>query len=279
MASGDTSCTAAAVFTSTVTVGGNGQYTSASFQPSSTGTYNWIASYSGDGVNNAVAGTCGTTGESVTVSNVKPTLGTQASAGVTIGGSVQDVASLAGGSAPTGTITFSLYGPGNPSCSAPAAFTSTVPVSGNGQYTSASFQPSRTGTYLWIASYSGDTVNGAVAATCGASGESVTVSSAGPALTLSTQSTTRGATITVSWSGVTAPTTTDWIGLYVPGAANTAYLSWLYDSSCTTSAAGTARASGSCSFKLPSTAGTYQLRLLANNGYTLLATSPSITLT
>jgi hypothetical protein len=39
---------------------------------------------------------------------------------------------------------------------------------------------------------------------------------------------------------------------------------------------GTSYPSGTCSFKLPTTAGTYQLRLLSNNGYTLLATSPSI---
>ena len=53
----------------------------------------------------------------------------------------------------------------------------------------------------------------------------------------------------------------------------------IYDSSCGKRAKGAARASGSCSFTMPNTAGTYELRLFANNGFTLLATSPKITVT
>ena len=39
--------------------------------------------------------------------------------------------------------------------------------------------------------------------------------------------------MTVTWSGVTNPTTHDWIGLYHPGDANTAFSVWAWDSSCT----------------------------------------------
>ena len=61
------------------------------------------------------------------------------------------------------------------------------------------------------------------------------------------------------------------------GAANTAYIDWVYVS-CTTTP-GNAAASGSCNVVVPSfvAPGTYQLRLLANNGYTSLATSNAFT--
>ena len=88
---------------------------------------------------------------------------------------------------------------------------------------------------------------------------------------------TTGGTVTVNWSGVANPTNTDWIGLYKPGAANTAYTDWLYDDSCSTVAGSTTKASGSCSFKITQPAGTYELRLLASDGFTVLATSGQIT--
>ena len=77
---------------------------------------------------------------------------------------------------------------------------------------------------------------------------------------------------------MSSPKITDWIGIFVPGSANSAYVSRIYDSSCSSFPFfSTAKASGSCSFKVPSTAGTYEFRLLASSGPTLLATSPSIT--
>jgi len=45
------------------TVNGPGTYGSASFTPAAQGTYNWIASYSGDGANAPAAGACGDQGE------------------------------------------------------------------------------------------------------------------------------------------------------------------------------------------------------------------------
>ena len=98
-------------------------------------------------------------------------------------------------------------------------------------------------------------------------------------MTATPTSITPGGTITVSWSGISAPTSTDWIGLYSAGAADTNFISWIY-ASCSTSP-GSARASGSCSYVLPATlsGGSYELRLLANNGYTRLATTNSFTVT
>ena len=82
-----------------------------------------------------------------------------------------------------------------------------------------------------------------------------------------------GGTVTVNWSGLAAPTASDWIGLYASGAPNSAYLDWMYVSCSKTP--GSPRANGSCpvpfSGSLP--VGSYLLRLFANDGFTVLATS------
>jgi hypothetical protein len=109
-------------------------------------------------------------------SQTPTTLSTQASAAVQLGGLIHDTATLSGGVAPTGTITFSLFGPNDASCAGTTAFTSTVPVAGNGSYPSANFTPSVAGTYRWIATYSGDAANAASATACNDANESVTVS-------------------------------------------------------------------------------------------------------
>ena len=101
---------------------------------------------------------------------------------ITIGGSVTDTASLSGGNSPTGTITFRVYGPDDATCSGTAVFTSTVTVSGNGNYTSGAFTPTAVGTYRWIASYSGDAKNTASSGACGDANEQVVVKKAKPRL-------------------------------------------------------------------------------------------------
>ena len=57
-------CGGALVFMSTVTVNGDGTYTSASFTPTAPGTYRWIANYSGDSAHNPIAGMCNDANES-----------------------------------------------------------------------------------------------------------------------------------------------------------------------------------------------------------------------
>jgi hypothetical protein len=117
------------------------------------------------------------------------TVSSQASPGVTPGGAVSDTATLSGGNAPTGTITFSLYGPNDAACTGAAIFTSVVAVGGNGTYTSASFTPAALGTYRWIANYGGDVNNAPTANACNAPNESVVVAlvlgAAAPVPTLS----------------------------------------------------------------------------------------------
>ena len=103
----------------------------------------------------------------------------------------------------------------------------------------------------------------------------------GGGTTLSVSPTTipAGGTVTATWSGIASPTPGDWIGLYTPGASNTGHIDWIYVSGSKTP--GAAQASGSRPFVVPGSLapGTYQLRLLANDGFTLLATSNNFTVT
>ena len=190
----DATCGGTAAFTDTVSVdSGNASYGSGDYTPTAVGLYRWIASYSGDANNSAVAGACNDPGESATVSKQKPTLSTDASADITIGGQLSDKATIAAGNNPTGTITFNAYGPNDANCSGVAVFTDTATVgAGNGAYPSASFTPSAVGLYRWIASYSGDANNRAVAAACNDAGESATVAKRRPTIT-----TTASADITI----------------------------------------------------------------------------------
>ncbi len=82
-----------------------------------------------------------------------------------------------------------------------------------------------------------------------------------------------GGTVTVTWNGIAAPSSTNWIGLYTPGALSQAHGgTWMYVS-CSKTAA-TARPSGSCAFPIPSgLAGSYELRLHAGGSWTSIATA------
>ncbi|MGH9125183.1 MAG: beta strand repeat-containing protein [Acidimicrobiales bacterium] len=178
---GNPTCTGAAIFTSTASVNaGNGVYNSAAFTTTTPGTYNWVASYSGDANNNAVASTCAS--ETVVVTQAHPTIMTQASASVPVGGTITDTATLAGGVSPTGTITFSIFAPGNPTCAGAPVATSMVPVTGNGNYVSAPFTTTAVGTYMFVVIYSGDTANASATSACGAANEAVTTTQATPTI-------------------------------------------------------------------------------------------------
>jgi subtilisin family serine protease len=86
----------------------------------------------------------------------------------------------------------------------------------------------------------------------------------GGGLGASPTSVTAGGSVTVNWSGVCAPTSRDWIGLFAPGASNTSYLAWRYT---------TGTSSGSLPLTIPATLapGAYELRLFLNGGYTQFA--------
>ncbi|MEA2297356.1 MAG: hypothetical protein QOF77_292, partial [Solirubrobacteraceae bacterium] len=178
----DTNCSGGAIFTSTRPVAGNGNYTSGPFTPTLAGTYRWVAVYSGDANNAAVTSPCNAANEAVVVSPAQPAIVTQASPTVRAGNPITDTATLSGGVNPTGTITFTLFGPNNVGCTGAAIFTSTRPVAGNGNYTSGPFTPTLAGTYRWVAVYSGDANNATVTSSCNAANEAVVVSPAQPAI-------------------------------------------------------------------------------------------------
>jgi hypothetical protein len=67
----------------------------------------------------------------------------------------------------------------------------------------------------------------------------------------------------------------DWIALAQAGAEATSYLSWQYLSG-TTSRPNTGAASATLQAQMPSTPGSYEIRLFADDGFGLLATGPTV---
>ena len=111
-------CTGDPIFTSApVAVSGPGTYGPVQTTVDEAGDYYWIATYSGDPATGTlgVAGECGDENEISTVIPAGPGITTVVvdeevtlSAEDTV---ISDKATLSGGSAPTGTITFTVYGP------------------------------------------------------------------------------------------------------------------------------------------------------------------------
>jgi hypothetical protein len=133
----DSTCANAPDADSSAQVTDNGDYMSAPFTPSEVGTYHWVAMYSGDDSNHAAGPTaCADSAETVVITQAHPSLRTQASAGVVLGGEVNDTA-FVDGSRPRGTIICRLFGPNDGTCSGPPAFTTQETVTGSGTYPSA----------------------------------------------------------------------------------------------------------------------------------------------
>lgn len=116
-----------------------------------------------------------------------PTLTTQAAVN---GDIISDTATLSGGVNPTGTITFTVYGPNDATCGGTPAFTSSpIAVDPNQDpviVTSPSFTATTPGVYRFVVSYtSADTAaNSSITSGCNDANEAVT--SAGGTLPIST---------------------------------------------------------------------------------------------
>jgi hypothetical protein len=76
-----------------------------------------------------------------------------------------------------------------------------------------------------------------------------------------------GNIITVTWFAPSGHSTTDWVGLYRPGAADTAFITFQYLNSGTF---------GGLNFTAPASEGGYEFRLYPNNGFTRAATSNTV---
>jgi hypothetical protein len=120
-----------------------------------------------------------------------------------LGGGFADAATLTvapGGPAPTGTISFSVYGPTDPGCTGPVVFNSTntlvVPST-----VSSSFTPPNLGTYEVIARYGGDSNYGSVSSACGDPSQVVSVGRRPTLTTISPRSGPAGGQNTVTITG------------------------------------------------------------------------------
>lgn len=85
-----------------------------------------------------------------------------------------------------------------------------------------------------------------------------------------------GSSISVNVQRGGSGSRTDWVSLAQVGSADTSSISWKYLSN-TTSPPASALSSATLTFTLPFTLGNYELRFYANDGYTRLATSGTLT--
>jgi hypothetical protein len=218
----DPSCAGPPVSTTSAEVGTDGTATSPEYVPAAIGEYHWKATYGGDTDNIRVEGHCGDANESVTVGKATAGFETEATGRTTIGGEIADTAILSGAHDPSGTITFSLFGPADEDCTGTPIATDTVSVSDNGTFAAESFTPTVPGTYRWVAAYSGDGENEPEAGTCGDEGETSVVDKATPTLSTSaTDAVDLGGPIaaTASVTGGHGPTRTVTFELFAPGDA------------------------------------------------------------
>jgi hypothetical protein len=158
----------------TVTDGNVGD--SPTWTPTETaGTYYFVASYSGDAENSSTVSACAAA--PITVSPQTPTIVTQLSAtSTTLGEAVHDTAVLADASAAAGgTVTYDVFANGNcGSSTGLVASLAPVTVIGGRVPDSPGWAPTSTGTYYFVAYYSGDINNSAASSGCAA--EPITVS-------------------------------------------------------------------------------------------------------
>jgi len=161
--SADTAC-GTALFTDTEPVDSTGKATSGSFTPSGTapqiaGTYEWIASYSGDSNYKGVTSSCNDTGEQSLVKKKDTTTPTGQKV------VISDFAKPTGFGTPTGTVTFSLFD--NASCTGTPIFTQTTSLVNGLAHADDPTPLSANGTYKWVVTYNGDANNSPSTSACG----------------------------------------------------------------------------------------------------------------
>ena len=149
-----------------------------------------------------------------------PTLTTNASASVIIGGMIHDTAHVNFGNNPTGTISFNVYAPYDSACTMPLFPSPTATtVNGNGNYDSGNFTATTTGIYRFVATYSGDSKNVSVHTNCNDANESVTITAApdttAPVIS-AISATPLATTSTVTWTTNEVGTSNLWFGTTNP---------------------------------------------------------------
>lgn len=160
---GDTNCSGAVAFSSTVPVAADGTYRSDALQPGRVGTYRWTVAYSGDTFHSPATVACGKAASAV--SQARPSISGAVPQVTAVGTPFSDAVTLKGGFAPNGTVTFRIYGPTAGGCTG-SAFVNIVAIKGNGTVSSDPFVALRPGRYSFTASYSGDSENEGVSEPC-----------------------------------------------------------------------------------------------------------------
>ena len=211
---GDTNCSGAAAFSSTVNVAGNGSYRSAAFTPTRVGTFRWTAAYSGDPSHAPASVGCGKATSAIT--QAKPSITGAVPQRIPVGTAFRDAATLRGGFAPGGAITFRIYGPIAAGCTG-AAYVNTVAVHGNGTVNSDPFVPLRTGRYSFAVSYSGDAENQAASEPCDSPAQVVQVVKRSPKVKPRAVLVGKQISIRARLSGSVSPSGSLTFRLYGPG--------------------------------------------------------------
>jgi len=154
-------CTQGARAAGTVTVTNGTVPNSNTLAFNSAGTFYWQAVYTGDTNNDPATSAC--TAEVLTVQPKSPTATTAQDL------LPNDTFTLSGGFNATGTVTFSLFAPGDATCSGTPAFTQAVALSGGNtaSTTNTTFHAQTEGTWRWRVDYSGDNNNNGVTLACG----------------------------------------------------------------------------------------------------------------
>ncbi len=211
----DATCSGAAAFSSTVGVSGLGSYRSAAFVPPRVGIFRWTVGYSGDPNHAPAAVGCG--GATSGVSQARPTIATGAvGQRFVVGAPFRAAATLQGGFAPAGTVTFRIYGPGAGDCVKPLSV-NTVAIAGNGAFLSDPFVPQRPGRYRFVASYSGDASNQGAAEACGLAGQIAQAQKRTPKVKPRARLSGRQISIRARLSGTMSPSGAITFRLYGPG--------------------------------------------------------------
>jgi hypothetical protein len=182
---GDNTCTGTSQTLSTLTVNGNGAYSSSAFTPArGAGTYEFVASYSGDGNNTLFTTPCAASLEILTVNKAAPTISTQLfnatdntalslTGGASIApvhgtakASVYDLATISGAFSATGSVTYKEYNGFTCTGSSTISHAYTI-VNGNVPTLTAPLLPDfPAGNYSFTALYGGDGNNTAATGTC-----------------------------------------------------------------------------------------------------------------
>jgi ice-binding like protein len=82
------------------------------------------------------------------------------------GANISDTATMSGGLSPSGTVVFTLFGPGDSTCKGAAVSTTTGTLAGQ-TASSGNVTAGAPGTYNWVATYSGDANNATATSPCG----------------------------------------------------------------------------------------------------------------